>query len=210
MQISTKGILNKINELYYCSSKKRSVPVQQLIRNHNIKSKRHLIAAIEYHSTHRCSCGVTSKGTIEDFARNLWVAYQDYETKTQKKYGKTHEDCLIFIRNLFVDLSLKGNSMEEKAKTLLNSMGINCDMSTELEDFKYAVDLIVTNGDTTLGVQVKPKSYKLFEKNHPIVQQNIQKNNKYPHEVVYIYYDASPYDKCESFEGIENIITKMK
>ena len=206
MQIGTTGILNDINERYYCSSKRNTVAIQELIRIHKIKSQRQLIAHIEYHKNNKCSCGIKSNGTLESFAQYLWVCYNDYVKTKGIELSKTYDDCLIFMRTLFITHSLRGNSMEDKVKNLLISNGIQCKSASMLEDFKYAVDLITSkDGKNTYGIQVKPLSYKNFAKEHKVVQANIKKNNKYPHEVLYVYYNKS-YEVLD----IETIIKKTK
>ena len=72
----TGGKLNYLNGKYGISAPNRSIPVMKLIKKHNPKSPNELK---EEHFKNDCICGIKSKGTIEDFGKNL------YQLKILKK-----------------------------------------------------------------------------------------------------------------------------
>jgi len=75
----TGGKLNYLNGEYGISAPNRSIPVMKLIKKHNRKSPNELKVLIEEHFKNDCICGIKSKGTIEDFGKNL------YQLKILKK-----------------------------------------------------------------------------------------------------------------------------
>ncbi len=204
-QVSTKGILNVICERYGVNRKNQSVSIQQLIRYHKPKQQAELTALIashqEGHQHENCACGSKSKGTVETFATNLYNAYKRYVSEIDNTVEyKNYEDCLIFIKHLFVINSIKGNMMEDvvvdwtngKLRQLNKELGLNCkaELANELMDFSYAVDVIVKDEiGEMFGIQVKPVSYKNFHEEHIVVKQNKDKNKLYGKPVVYVYYN---------------------
>src|SRR5574343_980109 len=172
-QKGTEGILNKINERYGCNKKAKTIAVQQLIRFHKPKHAKELEALIDLHQEDKklanCECGCKSKGTVESFAGNLYDAYLKYQAEVDNSVEyKDLNDCLVFMKHLFVFNSIKGNMMEEKVVKMLNEEFKNNDlyqvdfkMASELADFKHAIDIsAVIDGEEVFGVQVKPLSYK--------------------------------------------------
>ena len=79
----TGGKLNFLNGKYGISAPNRSVPVMKLIREHKPKSPNELKKLIEEHFKNDCKCGIKSKGTVEDFGKNLYEAQK-------KRMGKIH------------------------------------------------------------------------------------------------------------------------
>lgn len=222
-QVGTKGILNVINERYGTNQKRRSVPIQDLIRYHKPTQQAELIALIEAHtstgSLSKCKCGCKSAGKLEDFADNLYEAYGRYlkEVDNTIEY-KDWDDCYIFMKNLFVINSLRGNDMENKVvKSLRKFIELHysdhhvkyrAELATEVHDFKFAVDISFfndTTGEEIFGVQVKPLTYKNFPTTHTVVQQNLTKNKLYGKPVVYIYYD-----EANTIHSAHNVASELK
>lgn len=106
----TGGELNILNGKYGISAPDKSIPVMKLIKEHKPKSKEELVTLIKNHYLYRCDCGIKSKGTIEDFGRNLYVS----QLSEWGKYKHSLEECINWEYNLFVVQSLKGNTMEKK------------------------------------------------------------------------------------------------
>ena len=216
-QVSTEGVLNFVNERYGCNQKRRTVPIQNLIRYHKPKQQAELIALIashregELHS--KCPCGCKSAGTIQDFADNLYKAYLKYREGTPEAPYKNEEDAYIFMKSLFVSNSLKGNAMEDMYVKLINNyfnsegMKYTCSIAPSMYDFKYAIDLIIVDSNNIeIGfIQVKPISYKNYNDSHPIVKMNISKNKLFNKPVVYVYYDKD----LNITESIEKSINKI-
>jgi len=197
MQQGTTGLLNHINELYMCSSKAKTVSIIKLIQHHNPKQGAELEALINSHQSGTCKCGCKSQGNLLSFARYLYESYRDYSKSNEVEY-KSLDDCIVFMKTLFIDNSLRGNRMEMKVLQMLNKskeiLKINgvIEKSSELQDFKYGVDLVMKLSNTeVLGIQVKPISYKNFSNIHPVVLTNLNKNKLYLKPIVYIYYDKN-------------------
>lgn len=215
MQISTTGVLNHVCELYHCNSVSKSVAIQNIIRFHQPKQERELIALIDSHQIvgchNQCTCGSKSKGTLEDFALNLYNAFLDFKEKSKDISEKSFDDCYVFMKSLFITNSLKGNSMEDKARNLLISQipkDFSLEKSKQMEDVKYAVDLILYSNEfqcydsekskdfnrksfDLLGFQVKPISYLKYSNEHPIVQMNLDKNKLWHTPVLYLFYNQN-------------------
>lgn len=200
-QDGTKGILNKINERYGCNQKRRTIPIQDLIKYHAPKQQAELVALIESHQDtgvhSNCACGCKSAGTLETFADRLYTSYVKYvaEVDNGAEY-KDWEDCYTFMKHLFVVNSLKGNMMENEVLKYINQnidKRYKAELASTIYDFQFAVDIVIKTLDDVevFGVQVKPNSYKNFPKTHDVVKQNITKNIKYGKEVVYVYYDIN-------------------
>ncbi len=105
----TGGPLNLINGKEGISAPNRSVPVMQLVRKHAPKSKGELYDLIKLHYETKCSCGIVSKGIIEDFGRALYEAQKQH----LGTYRFSLKECIQWEYDLFVTQSLKGDSMEK-------------------------------------------------------------------------------------------------
>lgn len=217
----TGGILNRINELYKCNSKHRSVPVMSLIRHHQPKTNAQLAMLIEVHQANReyanCPCGCRSAGTVKDFGKNLYDAQLDYFNKLSESeriannFNEvfTLEHCELFMYTLFITNSLRGNNMETKAQQELNRTGkvyhkLEC--ASEELDFKYAVDLIAVNKENkaVCGVQVKPATYQTLREDHEVKVVSRKKNAAWGMPVFYLYYSNDM-----QFTNLEEVITKL-
>ena len=154
----TGGPLNELNGKMGISAPQRSVPVMKLIRNHNPKSKDELVELIKSHYHNNCQCGVRSKGTIEDFGRNL------YESQIQYwgEYRYSLMDCIQWEYDLFVTQSLKGNSIEKKAINLLirELPQYSIEEANDYLDEELRIDILIkfVNVDKC-GIQVKPNTF---------------------------------------------------
>lgn len=183
----TGGLLNVLNEKMRISSIHNSVPVMKLIKVHKPRTRRELKDLIEYHYTHKCDCGIRSKGTVEDFGRNLY----DSQLKYWGEYKFSLEECIQWEYDLFITNSLKGAYMEGEAVRVLSDVlpsiftvkGV-----TGCVDVNFRVDIEVRwCGFLVLGVQVKPESYDFMEDEVRCVNSIL--NSKYPVQVRYLYYD---------------------
>jgi hypothetical protein len=202
MTAYTGGELNKLNGDYGISAPNKSVPVMKLIKNHRPKSKDELYEQIKFHFENECSCGVKSKGTVEDFGRNLFNAQQAAWGK--EKY--TLQECVQWEYDLFVVQSLKGTLVEEKAIIVLIEKlnGYKISEADGFVDEELRIDLIVSKNELEIcGIQVKPSTFKLMRAG--VLIFNKQANSKWGKKVFYLYYD----DK-EEFSNLNKIVEEMK
>lgn len=210
---STGGILNKINEMYYCNAKNNTVAIVKLIQHHKPNTWLEVEQLIESHqdghSHANCSCGAKSKGTIKTFAKKLHDSVIKYEEKTGTSVNKSEEDCYNFMYGLFVVNSLKGASMELNAITELNKSGVLYDIvhkSSEEQDFKMGIDLVLRTIDKEIaGIQVKPLGYKALSNHGEVVRRNNDKEMLFGKPVVYLYYDV----KTGDFTNMEEVISEL-
>ena len=210
---STGGILNKINEMYYCNAKNNTVAIIKLIQHHKPKTWLEVEQLIESHQdghTHaNCSCGAKSKGTIKMFANRLYEAVKKYENETGEVINKNEEDCYNFMYGLFIVSSLKGASIELNAISELNRPNILYDIvhkSTEEQDFKMGVDLVLRTIHKELaGIQVKPSGYKLLSNQGDVVRRNNNKELLFGKPVIYLYYDA----RTGEFTNMNDVISEL-
>jgi hypothetical protein len=215
MQISTTGVLNHVCELYHCNSVSRTVAIQNIIRFHKPKQERELVALINSHQCtgqhNNCACGSKSKGTLEDFAKDLHKSFLDFKQKSKELHEKSFDDCYAYMKNLFITNSLRGYSMEDKAMQLISSKlptDFTIQKSKQMEDVNYAIDLILFDNIfecygkkksndfnkkslDILGFQVKPISYQKYSHEHPVVQMNIKKNKLWHTPVLYLFYNQN-------------------
>jgi hypothetical protein len=199
----TGGKLNYLNEKRRVNTHNKTVSVMKLIREHKPKSRQELVDLIEYHHKNECSCGVVSKGTIEDFGRNLYEA----QLKEWGEYLFTLEECTTWQYNLFVVQSLKGRTLEIKARDILQSHLPTFKVidTNPFLDFRYRIDLLIENpkGNVVGGIQVKPYSFKYVDPK--IKSVNRELNQDFPYPVWYMYYDSQ-----EEFNQVGIIIKEIK
>lgn len=197
----TGGELNSLNGKYGVSAPYKSVPVMKLIKEHRPKSKDALYQLIEYHFKNNCKCGVKSKGTIEDFGKNLFEA----QIKEWGKHKYTLKECIQWEYDLFIIQSLKGTKIENNAKQLLQNKLSEYSIK-EAEGFvdeELRVDLIILRNEKEIcGVQVKPLTFKYMRDG--IIAFNKIANAKWGKTVFYLFYD-----KNEKFTNLDNIIIEI-
>ena len=178
--------LNLLNGKMGISAPFKSVPVMKLIRTHHPKSKEALVELIKYHYLNKCSCGIKSQGTIEDFGRNLFNAQKQYWG--ENKY--TLKQCIQWEYDLFVVQSLKGDLIEKQAITELSKQ-IQSLSFAEAEgyiDEEMRIDIVVKKQLTEVaGIQVKPNTFKLMRSS--VITFNQTANLKWEKPVFYLYYD---------------------
>lgn len=202
----TGGDLNNLNGKEGISDPGNSVPVMNLISEHNPKSEGELVDLIEQHVGGADCCDIVSQGTVEDFGRNLYEAQENFWG--EKRY--TLEECIKWEYDLFVPQSLKGDMMETKAISQLDRRfdqkgNIEFEESDEIIDNEYRIDIEVSwGGDVIAGIQVKPNSYKNMREG--VKYKNKSANKSYEGEVFYLFYD---YDS-ESFANLEKMERKIR
>ncbi len=195
----TGGELNYLNGQYGISAPSNSVPVMRLIKAHRPKSKEELVKLIKEHSQAECECGVISKGTIEDFGRNLYNS----QLEEWGEYRYTLEECIQWEYNLFVVQSLKGDLMEDKAKTSLleELIGFTVEEANSFYDEHSRIDLVVKKDHKVIaGIQVKPSSFMCTRDGVQYMNKKLNSTAGFP--VFYLYYD---YDK-EKFCNLTEVI----
>lgn len=198
----TGGELNLLNGNQGISAPHRSVPVMKLIREHKPKTKNELVDLIEYHYRNKCSCGIVSQGSVEDFGRNLYEA----QIKQWGKYKYSLEECKRWEYDLFITQSLKGNLIEDKAKSVISKQlpALEViDASAEL-DSEYRIDLVVKKfGKEVCGIQIKPHTFYYMRQN--VVTFNYVANTSWGKPVYYLIYDER-----EDFTNLLEIVTKIR
>lgn len=200
----TGGELNWLNGKYGISASDKSVSVMKLIKNHKPKSRTELYELIKEHSHKDCACGVKSKGTIEDFGKNLYEA----QIQAWKKYKYSLQECIQWEYDLFVNQSLRGDSLENKALDVLNKefSSLNFICSEGYIDEELRVDILIkrkVNEDIVGGIQVKPHTFNLMRKS--VIDFNIAANKKWGKPVFYLYYDSK-----DVFINLGEIIEQIK
>jgi len=197
----TGGELNLLNGKYGISAPFRSVPVMKLIRVHQPKSKEELYRLIKYHHEAPCGCGVESKGSIEDFGRNLYES----QIKEWGAYRYSLQACIQWEYDLFVVQSLKGSLLEKKGLAVLQNQLPNHRI-IEAEGFvdeELRIDLIVLkDGKECCGVQVKPHSFNAMRES--VILYNKHSNQKWGKPVSYLFYDEQ-----EVFTNLNEVITQI-
>ena len=198
----TGGKLNYLNGKYGISAPNKSVPVMKLIRVHQPKSPNELKEQIEYHFKNNCECGIKSKGTIEDFGKNLYEA----QIIEWGEYKYSLEECIEWEYNLFVINSLIGNQMERKAIKLLKEKLPNLEIreSSDKEDEDFRVDLVIKNNNKIIyGIQVKPESFNYVKKS--ITYFNKNANQNFSVNVYYLFYNNNM-----EFINLDEIVKNIK
>ncbi|MCP3928478.1 MAG: MjaI family restriction endonuclease [Bacteroidetes bacterium] len=198
----TGGPLNELNGKMGISAPYKSVPVMKLIKVHKPKSKGELVELIKFHYENDCECGIKSKGTVEDFGKNLF--------NSQKSYWKENrfslKDCIQWEYDLFVVQSLKGGIVEKKAAQELNNLLEDYDVS-EAEgylDEELRIDLIVTENQVEIcGIQVKPSTFRRMRRE--VITFHLEANKKWGKTVYFLYYDED-----ENFENLKELVEIIK
>ena len=194
VRLPTGGELNGLNERSRCNSRRKSVPVMDLVRAHRPANPEALRRLIEQHHRRQCTdCRCRSMGTVEQFASNLYNA--QFGESLHKRY--TWDECYRFQYTLFCVAPLRGRAMEEASKAefdaAIRTCGwdatLRCRDATREEDFEFAVDLVVVvkkTGAPVLGIQTKPNS---FLHRAGVVRQNKAKQERFYAPVVFHVYD---------------------
>lgn len=197
----TGGELNELNGKMGISAPYKSVPVMKLIKNHNPKSKAELVSLIETHFKTQCNCGVISKGTVEQFGKNLYEAQLNY----WGGYKYSLDQCIQWEYDLFITQSLKGGYMEKKAQTELskNFPKLSFKLIDGMLDEEYRIDIVAyQNSSEIFGVQVKPHSYNYMRESVQSFNKNA--NQKWHKPVYYLFYDENL-----SFVNLNEIINPI-
>lgn len=200
----TGGELNKLNGMMGISSVENSVPIMKLIDNHKPKSEGELVKLIEHHVGGADCCDVVSRGTIQDFGRELYDAQE--EMWGEKRYSL--EECIIWEYDLFIVQSMKGNTMESKAIDELRDRLTFCNAEVTRAgttiDSEYRIDLIVKQGEIIIsGIQVKPTSYNTAR--DEVKLRHEQSNQMFKQEVLYLYYEY----ETEEFTNIDGVVEEL-
>ena len=185
--------MNGLNEQFRCNSRRKSVPVMDLVRAHRPADPEALRKLIEAHHRRPCTlCKCRSMGTVEHFASNLYMAQFEHDAlKLPRRF--TWDECYRFQYTLFAVAPLRGRAMEMESMRLvreaLGATTFRVREATRHEDFDCGVDFVVEDrktGKPVLGVQTKPESF-LFRRD--LVEQNKAKQKNFPAAVVFHVYD---------------------
>jgi hypothetical protein len=197
--------LNYLNGQAGTSAPFKSVPVMKLISLEKPQSRQELVYLIEsYHTNPRN--GIKSMGNLKDFARNLYEAQPQYFNE----YRYTLEQCTDWMFDLFINRSLRGYVMEEKAlETLQHELGseYTVELAKGYLDEELRIDLLIYKGeDVICGVQVKPSSFKRMRESVKEMQSAL--SSKYHKDVLMYYYKHSSF--MNNFLNTDSIVSKIK
>lgn len=194
----TGGPLNELNGKMGISAPYKSVPVMKLIKTHRPKSKQALVELIRYHFINSCECGIRSRGTVEDFGKNLYEAQRCY----WGEYRYSLRDCIQWEYDLFVVQSLKGSLIEKKARQILSRKlpGYAIEEAEGYLDEELRIDLLVKfENRIKCGIQVKPDTFNKMRSG--VISFNKAANEKWDRPVLYLFYDRN-----ENFLNLDTII----
>lgn len=198
----TGGELNELNGKYGISAPNNSVPVMKLIREHKPTTKDELYELIKYHHGNKCSCGIVSKGSIEDFGKNLF----DAQISEWGKPKFTLQECVQWEYHLFVTNSIKGSRIELSVRDVLAEQLKEYEFveADGFVDEELRIDLIIKKESIEVGgIQIKPETYKFMRSS--VKHRNTTSNAKWGHPVLYLYYDIN-----EKLIDIEKIVGEIK
>jgi len=202
----TGGPLNELNGKAGISAPNRSVPVSRLVKAHNPKSAEELERLIAVHVDGKCKCGVVSRGTVQDFGRNLYHAQKKY----WGEYRFSLQQCIQWEYDLFILQTLKGKTMEHECVAQLNNiLGEQFDVkfTSRYIDEEIRVDLeICKENQIVAGIQVKPSSYNQVRKN--VHTFNELANQKFGRPVFFAFYDYDS-EKFLNLEVVKSEILKL-
>lgn len=196
--------LNALNQKYKTSSILKTVPIMKLIRVHNPKSHRELNDLINSHNKPQSCCNIRSKGTINDFGKNLY----NCQKIEWGEYKYSIDECIQWMYKLFIENSLKGRLCEDIAMELLRDSllgDLKIEKSSDKVDSMFGVDIVIKdiiNESILCGIQVKPETYKYVQSS--IKKYNKELNKKWKHPVFYLYYD-----KSQNFLNMDKIIENI-
>ncbi|MEZ5047027.1 MAG: MjaI family restriction endonuclease [Chitinophagaceae bacterium] len=160
----TGELLNELNGKMGISTPHHSVPIMKLIRQHKPKSKDELVQLIANHAKEKCPCGIISKGTVEQFGKNLFNAQK--KIWGHEKFSL--QTCIQWEYDLFVTQSLKGNLMEQQAllKLQQSQLPFSVEEAEGYLDEELRIDLILKLESKIYGgIQVKPEThFKIYAK----------------------------------------------
>lgn len=183
----TGGELNKLNGAMGVSAPYNSVPLTRLMKFHDPQTPEELEELIANHQEPGCPCGIVSKGTVQDFGRNLYNSQQEY----WGEYKFTLEECVQWEYDLFIGHTFTGVRMEKLAYFMIqDKLGdpYRVEFANQKVDEDFRVDLeVYFHGVVIAGVQVKPESYKKSRRS--VQEYNKIANKRYGKPVFYVYYD---------------------
>ena len=193
---NTGGPLNRLINYWGINQTRRSISVMKLLAFHSeIKTDSQLENSLYEHAKEKCTlCNQKAKGTLEDWAQALFEKTQaDVPTgwnNTDQVF--TAEDCLDYVRNLFIKAPLMGQKREQDAREILQAEHdhLHFAQATEEQDVRYAVDICIqekTTCNIVGGIQVKPISCWRYKE---AIQQNLNKHSKWDYPVVFMKYQG--------------------
>jgi hypothetical protein len=196
----TGGQLNLLNGKMGISAPQNSVPIIKLINNHNPKTNDELYNLINYHYHNDCPCGVKSKGTVEDFGKNLYNSQLRY----WGQYRYVLKECIQWEYDLFVVQSLKGKVIEDDAitKFSVSLPNLIIEKTNNYIDAELRIDLIIKDKEKIIaGIQIKPESFNKMR--NEVIDFNNKRNKQWEHPVLYLYYNDN------GFININELIDKI-
>lgn len=206
MRLATGGPLNPLNESNRLNQRENSVFCMGLVKAHQPKNPKEMRTLIERHYTNVCTCGIKSKGTVEQFALNLLNAQLQDDSFRAKHGIFSYDRCYEFQFDLFCVGPLMGRSQEMKSRKIcLHALSDKCVKVREVSDHEEcgcAIDYVLCHdsfGDL-LGVQVKPATCP-----PNVLRENTKKQRKAEFDTLFHCYDQDG-----TFDGDETKRIKQK
>ena len=214
MVLPTGGALNALNERHRVNARSNSVPVMQLVRNHNPRTPRQLKELIEMHYLQPCACGVVSQGPVERFTMNLFEAQFKDAVFLDQHSRHSWEQCFEFTHALFCVAPLRGDRQERKSQSVVcealdavvrshfqireNDAIRRCLVRDRLHICRHAF------ARRCLGVQVKPATCP-----RDILRYNAKKAKRARHELLFHIYDTDGSFQRDSTDAIVTFLSRL-
>ncbi len=182
----------QINELFEAYRRQKSnkrfkeIKIMKMLDAHkpNDTSIGNIERLIDSHKDNECDvCKQSTNCTLKELAEDL------YRFNSSIPFSAIYS----WIQDLFVTKSVLGIEMERNLLRKLKNRygdGLGIRRSTAEEDHNFAIDIVFgcpKTNEVWGSIQVKPESYS--DCHWKIKKTNIEKNEKFPHPVYYIYYD---------------------
>lgn len=199
----TGGPLNALNRIAGVSAPHRSVRIVALIRAHRPRSAAELEELIASHIGGSCRCGVVSQGTVRDFGRLLYEAQRQH----WGRYDFSLAECTVWMYDLFVHQSMRGERMETTAAALLSAELVPhffVQAADAFLDCELRIDLEVLRGSSRIaGVQVKPWSF--YRMDERVIASQEKRHARADLPVFVLCYDSEG-----KFVGVPELVRAIR
>jgi Holliday junction resolvase-like predicted endonuclease len=180
--IKTGGSLNPINEKYKINSiLNNGKSMSEIIRTHKPKDEEELLSII-------------TEEKIDKLGKQL------FDAAIKEGITTTIEECQNYQYSLNIVNSYRGFKIEKNVLQYLIDNNVKAKEMTPEMDIKYNIDIVASDDNTILGIQVKPISYLYCS--DKIKNINKKKNNdfklflqeKFPNKIIKttnVYYQPN-------------------
>jgi hypothetical protein len=208
--VHSGGILNAVNRKYKLTQIRYTVSCTEIVDNHGpVTTELEMERLIAEHLEPCDACTArTRNGGLDGWAKKLLEVVtlevalgEESEFDPARLAQITLKDCHDFMYALNVKGTVIGKIMEANAAIKLRDSFPDHVVvpAPENIDRDYAVDIII--GDS-VGVQVKPESYRRVAEAHA---ENAKRNQEWGKPVHYLYYSR----KTEAFSNLRDVVTAV-